>query len=93
MNHIDGPRINEFFKAFFQVNNLAEQVVGTAEFVTRKDLFGFEMVKSGRYTTGQIDSQWTEEIKTAFLTWLGKHPEAGSMTKAELDKVMSKRTW
>ena len=73
--------------------HLAEQVVGTAEFVTRKDLFGFEMVKSGRYTTGQIDSQWTEEIKTAFLTWLGKHPEAGTMTKAELDKVMSKRTW
>ncbi|WP_020605536.1 RraA family protein [Spirosoma spitsbergense] len=73
--------------------HLAEQVVGTAEFVTRKDLFGFEMVKSGRYTTGQIDSQWTEEIKTEFLAWLGKHPEAGSMTKAELDRVMSKRTW
>ncbi|WP_018618378.1 RraA family protein [Spirosoma luteum] len=73
--------------------HLAEQVVSTAEFVTRKDLFGFEMVKSGRYTTGQIDSQWTEEIKTAFLTWLGKHPEAGTMTKTELDKVMSKRTW
>jgi regulator of RNase E activity RraA len=73
--------------------HLAEQVVTTAEFVTRKDLFGFEMVKSGRYTTGQIDSQWTEAIKTEFLTWLGKHPEAGAMTKTELDKVMSKRTW
>ena len=73
--------------------HLAEQVISTAEFVTRKDLFGFEMVKSGRYTTGQIDSQWTEEIKTEFLAWLGKHPEAGTMTKAELDKVMSKRTW
>lgn len=73
--------------------HLAEQVVSTAEFVTRKDLFGFEMVKSGRYSTGQIDSQWTDEIKTEFLTWLGKHPEAGAMTKAELDKVMSKRTW
>lgn len=73
--------------------HLAEQVVSTAEFVTRKDQFGFEMVKSGKYTTGQIDSQWTDEIKTNFLTWLGKHPELGTMTKAELDKVMSKRTW
>ena len=73
--------------------HLAEQVVSTAEFVTRKDQFGFETVKSGRYTTGQIDSQWTDEIKTEFLTWLGKHPELGSMTRAELDKVMSKRTW
>ncbi len=73
--------------------HMAEQVVSTAEFVDRKDQFGFEMVKSGKYTTGQIDSQWTDEIKTAFLNWLGKHPEIGKMTRAELDKVMSKRTW
>jgi regulator of RNase E activity RraA len=73
--------------------HMAEQVVGTAEFVTRKDQFGFEMVKSGKYTTGQIDSQWTDEIKANFLTWLGKHPELGTMTRPELDKMMSKRTW
>lgn len=73
--------------------HLAEQVIGTAEFVTRKDKFGFEMVKSGRYTTGQIDSQWTDQIKADFLKWLGQHPEMGKMTKAELDQVMSKRTW
>ena len=73
--------------------HLAEQVIGTCEFVTRKDQFGFETVKSGRYTTGQIDSQWTDTIKTDFLNWLGGHPELGTMTKAELDKMMSKRTW
>jgi regulator of RNase E activity RraA len=73
--------------------HLAEQVVSTAEFVTRKDQFGFEMVKSGKYTTGQIDSQWTDDIKMAFLKWLEQHPELGKMTRAELDKVMSKRTW
>src|SRR5215210_7602341 len=73
--------------------HLAEQVVATAEFVTRKDQFGFEMVKSAKYTTGQIDSEWTDEIKTDFLKWLTQHPELGKMTRAELDKVMSKRTW
>lgn len=73
--------------------HMAEQVITTCEFVNRKDQFGFEMVKSGRYTTGQIDSQWTDEIKTNFLKWLGQHPELGTMTRAELDKVMSKRTW
>lgn len=73
--------------------HLAEQVVSTAEFVIRKDQFGFEMVRTGKYTTGQIDNQWTEEIKTEFLKWLEKHPELGKMTRAELDKVMSKRTW
>jgi regulator of RNase E activity RraA len=73
--------------------HLAEQVISTAEFVIRKDKFGFEMVKSARYSTGQIDSQWTDEIKTEFLKWLGQHPELGKMTRVELDKVMSKRTW
>jgi regulator of RNase E activity RraA len=73
--------------------HMAEQVVSTAEFVVRKDQFGFETVKSGKYTTGQIDSQWTDEIKVDFLNWLKKHPELGTMTRPELDKVMSKRTW
>src|SRR5687767_12306708 len=71
----------------------AEQVVTTSEFVIRKDQFGFEMVRTGKYSTGEIDSQWTDLIKTDFLKWLEKHPELGKMTREELDKVMSKRTW
>jgi len=73
--------------------HMAEQVVSTAEFVIRKDQFGFEMVRNGKYSTGEIDSQWNDELKTEFLKWLEKHPELGKMTRAELDKVMSKRTW
>ncbi len=73
--------------------HMAEQVVSTAEFVIRKDQFGFEMMRTGRYSTGQIDSEWTEDIKKEFLQWLEKHPELGKMSKAELDKIMSKRTW
>lgn len=73
--------------------HMAEQVISTCEFVARKDQFGFEMVKTGRYTTGQIDSQWNDELKAEFLKWLGTHPELGAMTRPELDKMMSKRTW
>jgi regulator of RNase E activity RraA len=73
--------------------HLAEDVVSTSEFVIRKDQFGFEMVRNGKYSTGEIDSQWNDEIKTEFLKWLEKHPELGKMTREELDKVMSKRTW
>jgi len=73
--------------------HLAEEVIVKSEFVIRKDKFGFEMVKSGKYNTGQIDSEWTEEIKVDFLNWLTKHPELGKMSRAELDKLMSKRTY
>ncbi|MEO8962825.1 MAG: RraA family protein [Ginsengibacter sp.] len=72
---------------------LAELVISTSEFVTLKDKFGFEMVKSNKYSTGQIDSQWTKEIKTDFLKWLDQHPELGKMTQAKLDEIMSSRTW
>jgi regulator of RNase E activity RraA len=73
--------------------HLADQVISTAEFVTLKDKFGFEMVKTNQYSTGQIDSQWTDQIKTDFLNWLKKHPELGKMSRTDLDKVMSQRTW
>ena len=73
--------------------HLADQVVRTAEFVTLKDKFGFEMVRSSRYTTGQIDSQWADQIKTDFIKWLDQHPDLGKMTRPQLDEVMSKRTW
>jgi hypothetical protein len=51
------------------------------------------MVRTGKYSTGEIDNQWTDVIKTDFLNWLQKHPELGKMTRAELDVMMSKRTW
>lgn len=73
--------------------HMAEQVVSTSEFVIRKDKFGFEMVRTGKYSTGEIDSQWGDQIKADFIKWLEKHPELGKMTREELDKMMSKRTW
>lgn len=73
--------------------HLAEQVVSTAEFVVRRDKFAFEVIKSGKYSGGQLDNEWTEDMKQDFLKWMERHPEEGKMTRAELDVIMSKRTW
>jgi len=73
--------------------HLAEQVVSTAEFVVRRDKFAFEVIKSGKYSGGQLDNEWSDEMKTDFIKWMEKHPEEGKMTRAELEKIMSKRTW
>lgn len=72
---------------------LAEQVVATAEFVSIKDDFGFEMVKTGKFKTGQIDSEWTPEVKAAFYKWVDAHPDKIKLTKAQIDKILEKRTW
>src|SRR6187549_1813764 len=52
--------------------HMAEEVVSVSEFVIRKDKFGFEMVRTGKYSTGEIDSQWTDQIKADFVRWLEK---------------------
>ena len=57
------------------------------------DQFGFEMVRTKKYSTGEIVSQWTEQIKKEFLVWLDKHSDLVKMTKETLDKILSKRTW
>ena len=73
--------------------HLAEKVIGIAAFIQVKDQFGFEMVKAGKYTPGEIDNNWTDAIREAFLEW--QHKQAGKkpMTRQELDKMLEKRTW
>jgi hypothetical protein len=73
--------------------HLAEKVIATAEFIALRDKFGQEMLKSGRYTTGEIDSEWTAPIKDAFLKWLDQNPKEVKMTRTQLDDFMKKRTW
>ena len=53
--------------------HLAEAVVESSERVRLRDLFGFERLREGRYTPGEIDSRWTEEIDIDFTSWLEEH--------------------
>ena len=73
--------------------HLAELVVDQAEFIMLRDMFGHEMLKKGVYTPGQIDGQWSDEIKTAFLEWVENNPEELPMSKADLDEYLKDRTW
>lgn len=73
--------------------HLLEKVVITSEFIGLKDKFGHQMLREGKYTPGQIDTAWTDEIKNAFLKWLDTHPEYLPMSRKELDEYMKGRTW
>ncbi|MEP6951633.1 MAG: RraA family protein [Ginsengibacter sp.] len=85
--------ISEKEGVLFIPAHLAEKVVSIAEFIDLKDQFGHAMLKSGKYSPGQIDSQWTDEIKTAFLNWLDQNPGENKLTRAQLNEFMNKRTW
>jgi hypothetical protein len=51
------------------------------------------MLKAGMFSTGEIDSEWSNKIREAFLKWLEQNPKKGKMTRAQLDSFMEKRTW
>ena len=73
--------------------HLVQKVVITGEFIGLRDQFGHQMLREGIYTPGQIDTKWTEEIKSAFLKWLDKNEDNLPMSRKELDEYMKNRTW
>ena len=85
--------ISEKEGVLFIPAHLAEKVIATAEFIGLKDKFGHAMLKSGKYTPGQIDSEWPAAIREDFLKWLADHPGEMKMTREQLDNFMNKRTW
>ncbi len=69
-----------------------EDLVQNSEFVQLRDAFGHQRLREGKYTPGQIDQQWSDEIKKDFLQWLDTQKNL-PMTRKELDEYMKDRTW
>jgi regulator of RNase E activity RraA len=69
-----------------------EDLVQNAEFVELRDAFGHQRLREGKYTPGQIDQQWTDEIKKDFLQWLDTQKNL-PMNRKELDDYMKERNW
>ncbi|MDR2513624.1 MAG: hypothetical protein LBD02_00235, partial [Christensenellaceae bacterium] len=55
--------------------HMAEEVAIRAEKSQVRDLFGFERLASGTYTTAQVDGRWALPIFDDFLVWF-KESEA-----------------
>jgi len=73
--------------------HLAEEVVLKGEFIALKDEFGHLCLREQRYTSGEIDGAWKEEIKKEFLKWLNDNPSKIKMSAAQLDDFFKLRTW
>ncbi|WP_339867255.1 RraA family protein [uncultured Algoriphagus sp.] len=72
---------------------LVEELVLTSEVTGLRDEFGHQRLREGKYLAGQIDSQWTDEIKKDFLNWLNNYPGKLPMTKQELDDYLKERNY
>ncbi len=71
--------------------HLAEQVVNSSERVRVRDLFGFERLREGRYTSGQIDSGWTDDIENDFTAWLAQHKDDLPVPRATVERMIEEQ--
>jgi 4-hydroxy-4-methyl-2-oxoglutarate aldolase len=73
--------------------HLAEKVVKTAELIRLRDAFGFERLKAGVYSAGQIDDRWTDAIEKDFSEWLEGHIDDLPVPKEQIQELLKERTW
>jgi len=69
-----------------------QDLVQNSEFVQLRDEFGHLRLREGKYTPGQIDQQWSDEIKKDFIQWLDSKKNL-PLSRKELDDYMKDRNW
>jgi regulator of RNase E activity RraA len=73
--------------------HLAEKVVKTSEVVRLRDMFGHQRLREEKYTPGQIDSRWSDEIEKDFSKWLNDHIDELPVPRAQIQELLKTRTW
>lgn len=73
--------------------HLAEKVVVTSEIVRLRDMFGHARIREGKYSAGQIDTRWSDEIERDFSEWLNDHIDELPVPKAQIQEFLKNRTW
>jgi regulator of RNase E activity RraA len=73
--------------------HLADKVVKTSEIIRLRDRFGKMRLREGKYTPGQIDRRWTDDIEADFAGWLEDHIDELSVPKETIQEYLKERTW
>jgi len=73
--------------------HLAEKVVKISEVIRLRDMFGHQRLREQRYTAGQIDSRWSDDIERDFSQWLNHHIDELPVPKEQIQELLKTRTW
>jgi len=71
--------------------HLAEQVVEYAEITHLRDLFGHQRLREGKYTAGQIDTNWTQAIEADFTGWLQENIDKLDVARPQIEQILKRR--
>jgi hypothetical protein len=58
-----------------------------------RDQFGIQRLKEGKYSPGEIDSRWSDEIEKDFSQWLSDHQDDLPVPKEQIQELLKNRTW
>ena len=81
------------YGVIFIPSHLLGELVINGEVTALRDQFGHQRLKEKKYLAGQIDSEWTDEIKKDFMDWLKNYPGKLPMSQKELDEYFKQRNW
>ena len=73
--------------------HLVEKVVKVSEIVRLRDMFGHQRLREGKYTPGQIDNRWSDDIERDFSQWLQSHIDKLPVPKSMIQQYLKERTW
>jgi regulator of RNase E activity RraA len=73
--------------------HLAERIVETSEIVRLRDLFGQQRLREGVYTSGQIDTRWSDEIERDFSGWMEENVDELPVPASRIQELLEIRTF
>jgi len=73
--------------------HLAEKVVITSEITRLRDDFGHQRLKERKYTPGQVDGRWTDDMEKDFSQWMNDHLDDLSVPRETIQDYLKTRTW
>ncbi len=73
--------------------HLVETVVKTSEIIRLRDMFGHQRLREKKYTAGQIDTRWSEDIERDFSQWLNDHMDELPVPREQIQELLKNRTW
>jgi regulator of RNase E activity RraA len=69
----------------------AERVVKSSELIRLEDMFGQLRIREGKYTSGQIDARWADNIQKDFTQWLKDNVNKLPVGKEQVQEMIKQR--
>jgi regulator of RNase E activity RraA len=80
---------NEYGTVFIPAH-LVEGLVAASEMTALRDEFERVLLQQGKYPSGEIHGDWSDQIKNEFRAWVAKYPKKLAITQKDIEAYLAK---